>query len=60
MKAQLDDSYKSIREAIYRIIFFNIFYKKSNFIKLEDIAAFIIRSILRNPSNSFIKTLKKT
>ena len=59
VEAKFDDSYKSIRETIYKIIFFSIFYQENNFTKLGNIAASIIKSILRNPLNIFIKTLKK-
>ena len=57
--AKLDDSYKSIREDTYGIAFFGTPHQGSNFAKLGDIAASIVRGILRNPPNTFMEALKK-
>ncbi|SLM39233.1 WD40/YVTN repeat-like-containing domain, partial [Lasallia pustulata] len=59
VEAKLDDSYKSIREATYGIAFFGTPHQGGNFIKLGDIAASIIRGVLRNPSSTFMEALKK-
>ena len=59
VEAELDDSYKSIREATYGIAFFGTPHQGGNFAKLGDIAASITRVVLRNPSNTFMKALKK-
>ena len=59
VEAKLDDSYKSIREATYGIVFFGTPHQGGNFAKLGDIAASITRGVLRNPSNSFMEALKK-
>ncbi|SLM35359.1 WD40/YVTN repeat-like-containing domain, partial [Lasallia pustulata] len=59
VEAKLDDSYKSIREATYGIAFFGTPHQGGNFTKLGDIAASIIRGVLRNPSSTFMEALKK-
>ncbi|KAA6414866.1 MAG: hypothetical protein FRX48_01616 [Lasallia pustulata] len=59
VEAKLDDSYKSIREATYGIAFFGTPHQGGNFAKLGDIAASIIRGVLRNPSSTFMEALKK-
>lgn len=59
VEAKLDDSYQSLREATYGIAFFGTPHQGGNFTKLGDIAASITRGVLRNPSNTFIKALKK-
>ena len=59
VEAKLDDSYKSIREATYGIAFFGTPHQGGNFAKLGDIAASIVRGVLRNPSNTFMEGLKK-
>ncbi|KAA6414440.1 MAG: hypothetical protein FRX48_01189 [Lasallia pustulata] len=59
VEAKLDDSYKSIREATYGIAFFGTPHQGGNFAKLGDIAASIIRGVLRNPSSTFMEVLKK-
>ncbi|MCJ1270174.1 hypothetical protein MMC22_010070 [Lobaria immixta] len=59
VEAKLDDSYKSIREATYGIAFFGTPHQGGNFAKLGDIAASIVRGVLRNPSNTFMESLKK-
>ena len=59
MKAKLNDSYKSIREATYGIAFFGTPHRGGNFVKLGDIAASIVRGVLQNPSNTFMEALKK-
>ncbi|KAA6414807.1 MAG: hypothetical protein FRX48_01557 [Lasallia pustulata] len=59
VEAKLDDSYKSIREATYGIAFFGTPHQGGNFLKLGDIAASIIRGVLRNPSSTFMEALKK-
>ena len=59
VEAKLDESYKSLREATYGIAFFGTPHQGGNFAKLGDIAASITRSILRNPSNTFMEALKK-
>lgn len=59
VEAKLDDSYKSIREATYGIAFFGTPHQGGNFAKLGDIAASIVRCVLRSPSNTFMETLKK-
>ena len=46
VEAKLDNSYKSIWEAIYGIAFFGTPHQRGNFTKLGDIAAAIIRGIL--------------
>ncbi|KAA6413113.1 MAG: hypothetical protein FRX48_02857 [Lasallia pustulata] len=59
VEAKLDDSYKSIREATYGIAFFGTPHQGGDFAKLGDIAASIIRGVLRNPSSTFMEALKK-
>ena len=59
MEAKLNNSYKSIWEAIYGIAFFGTSHQGGNFAKLGDIAASITRGVLRNPSNTFMEALKK-
>ncbi|KAA6414974.1 MAG: hypothetical protein FRX48_01725 [Lasallia pustulata] len=59
VEAKLDDSYKSIRKATYGIAFFGTPHQGGNFTKLGDIAASIIRGVLRNPSSTFMEALKK-
>ena len=59
VEAKFDDSYKSLREVIYGIAFFGTPHHGGNFAKLGNIAAFIPKGILRNPSNSFTEALKK-
>ncbi|MCJ1231813.1 hypothetical protein MMC12_008492, partial [Toensbergia leucococca] len=59
VEAKLDDSYKSICEATYGIAFFGTPHQRGNFAKLGDIAASIVRGVLRNPSNTFMEALKK-
>ncbi|MCJ1405753.1 Serine active site containing protein 1 [Xylographa trunciseda] len=59
VEAKLDDTYKSIRDATYGIAFFSTPHQRGNFVKLGDIAASIVRGVLRNPSNSFLEVLTK-
>ncbi|MCJ1422110.1 Serine active site containing protein 1 [Xylographa parallela] len=58
VEAKLDESYQSIREATYGIAFFGKPHQGGNFAKLGDIAASITRSVLGNPSNTFMGALK--
>jgi hypothetical protein len=59
VEAKLNDLYKSIREATYGIAFFGTPHQGGNLARLGDIASTIVRSVLRNPSNSFMEALKK-
>ena len=59
VEANLDDTYKSIRDATYGIAFFSTPHQGGNFTKLGDIAAPIVRGVLRNRSNSFMEALTK-
>ena len=59
VEAKLDDSYRSIREATHGIAFFGTPHQGGNSAKLGDIAASIVRGILRNPPNTFMEALKK-
>ena len=59
VEAKLDDFYKSIREGTYGIAFFGTPHQGGNFAKLGDIAASIVRGILRNPLNTLMEALKK-
>ena len=59
VEAKLDDSYKAIRGATYGIAFFGTPHQGGNFAKLGDIAASIVRGVIRNPKNTFMEVLKK-
>jgi triacylglycerol esterase/lipase EstA (alpha/beta hydrolase family) len=59
VEAKLDDTYKTIRDATYGIAFFGTPHQGGNFAKLGDIAASIVRGVLRNPKNTFMEALKK-
>lgn len=59
VEAKLDDSYKSLRDATYGIAFFGTPHQGGNSAKLGAIAASIARGVLQNPSNTFMKALKK-
>ena len=59
VEAKLNDLYRSIREATYGIAFFGTPHQGGNLARLGDIASTIIRSVLRNPSNSLMEALKK-
>ncbi|MCJ1396455.1 hypothetical protein MMC18_009345 [Xylographa bjoerkii] len=59
VEAKLDDTYTSIRNATYGIAFFGTPHKGSNFAKLGNLAVSIIKSLLRQPSNSFMQALIK-
>jgi hypothetical protein len=59
VEAKLDDTYKAIRDAAYGIAFFGTPHQGGNLAKLWDIAASIVRGVLRNPKNTFMEALKK-
>jgi hypothetical protein len=59
VEAKLNDIYKTIHNDIYGIAFFSTPYQGGNFVKLRDIIAFIVKEVLWNPKNTFIKALKK-
>ena len=59
VKAKLNNSYKTIRDATYGIAFFSTPYQGGNLAKLRDIVASIVREVLWNLKNTFIKALKK-
>ena len=59
VEAKLDDTYLPIREATYGIAFFGIPHQGGNFAKLGDVAASIVRGVLRNPTNTFMDALKR-
>lgn len=59
VEAKLDDVHQYIRLATYGIAFFSTPHQGGNYAKLGDIVATIARGVLRNPSNSFLKFLKK-
>jgi hypothetical protein len=59
VEAKLDDSYKAIRDATYGIAFFGTPHQGGNFVKLGDIAASIVRGVLRNSTNTLMEALKK-
>jgi hypothetical protein len=59
VEAKLNDVYRPIREATYGIAFFGTPHQGGKLAKLGDIAATIVRGVLRNPSNLFMEALKK-
>ena len=59
IEAKLDDSCGNIREATYGIAFFGTPHQGANDVKLGSIAASIVRSVSRNPQNTFLEALKK-
>jgi hypothetical protein len=59
VEAKLGDKYSSIRDATYGLVFFATPHQGGNYTGLGDIAAKIVRGILRNPSNTFMESLKK-
>ncbi|SLM33335.1 P-loop containing nucleoside triphosphate hydrolase [Lasallia pustulata] len=58
-EATLLDSFLSIRVSTYGFSFFGTPHQGGNFAKLGDIAASIIRGVIRNPSSTFMEALKK-
>ncbi|KAI9859416.1 MAG: hypothetical protein M1813_006753 [Trichoglossum hirsutum] len=56
--AKAAETYLSIKNATYGIVFFGTPHQGGNFASLGSIAASIARLSLRNPSNSFMETLK--
>jgi hypothetical protein len=57
--SRLDSTYKSISNSTYGIAFFGTPHQGGNHTEVGDIAAKILRGVLRNPSNSFMSTLQK-
>jgi triacylglycerol esterase/lipase EstA (alpha/beta hydrolase family) len=59
VEAKLDETYKSILDATYGIAFFGTPHRGSTFTKLGDVAAKVARTILHNPSNTFMESLRE-
>jgi hypothetical protein len=54
-----DTSYEDIRTSTAGLVFFSAPHRGGNLVALGDIVAKISRTILQNPSNTFMETLKK-
>ncbi|KAL1999850.1 hypothetical protein VTN02DRAFT_3893 [Thermoascus thermophilus] len=59
VQAKLGERYNSIYAATYGIAFFGTPHRGSPYAGIGDIAAKVVRGVLRNPSNTFMKALKK-
>lgn len=59
MVASSVERYKPIRKATYGIVFFGTPHRGGEGVALGEIAAKIVRAVLREPKNSFLESLKK-
>lgn len=59
VQAKLGEKYNSIYIATYGIAFFGTPHRGSTYAGIGDIAAKIVRVVLRNPSNTFMRALKR-
>jgi triacylglycerol esterase/lipase EstA (alpha/beta hydrolase family) len=59
VEARLDGTYESILKATYGMAFFGTPHRGSTFAKLGDVAVSVVRSVLNNPKNTFMDSLKE-
>jgi triacylglycerol esterase/lipase EstA (alpha/beta hydrolase family) len=60
VEAKLDGTYEKILEATYGMAFFGTPHQGSTFAKLGDVVVSVVRSVLHNPKNTFMDSLKKS
>jgi len=59
VQAKLSEKHTSIRTSTYGIVFFGTPHQGGNHAKLGDIAATVVKTVLRNPNNTFMESLRK-
>jgi hypothetical protein len=59
VEAKLNIAYDGIRSDTYGIVFFATPHQGGNHAKLGDIAASIVKLVLRNEDNTFMEAVKK-
>ncbi|OJJ41230.1 hypothetical protein ASPWEDRAFT_731886 [Aspergillus wentii DTO 134E9] len=59
VQAKLGEAYYSIYTATFGIAFFGTPHRGSPLARVGDVVAKVVRTVLRNPSNTFLNALKK-